>query len=112
MRKSSARQRLEQYQASIENAGRRENRIFIAIVVAFAIAALVVFLVKRTPQGPVDVNRASAAELQKLPNVGPAMARDIVQGRPYQSADDLLKIKGIGPKTLEKLRPLIVVPGK
>lgn len=54
---------------------------------------------------PVDLNRASEQELETLPRVGPATARRIVGGRPYESVDGLLDVSGIGPKTLEGLRP-------
>lgn len=53
----------------------------------------------------VSVNSASAVELDTLPGVGPATAALIIAGRPYNSFEDLLNVKGIGPKTLEKLRP-------
>jgi len=52
---------------------------------------------------PVDVNRASAAELESLPRIGPVLAGRIVEGRPYGRLDDLDEVKGIGPKTLARL---------
>lgn len=59
----------------------------------------------------VDVNTASAAELQLLPGIGPVMASRIIEDRAanglYRSPADLDRVKGIGPKTLEKLSPLI-----
>lgn len=57
--------------------------------------------------GRVSLNRASMASLEGLPGVGPALAARIVAGRPYRSAAELDRIKGIGPKTVEKLAPLI-----
>lgn len=56
----------------------------------------------------VDLNRASQAELEKLPGVGPAMAKKIVAGRPYASAGDLVKA-GIPAKTVDKITPLVFV---
>ncbi len=59
---------------------------------------------------PVDVNRASVAELQHLPGIGPKRAAAIVAERarqPFRNADDLRRVPGIGPKTLARLRPLI-----
>lgn len=53
----------------------------------------------------VGLNGASLEALQSLPGVGPAIAAKIVAGRPYMSVDDLLRVPGIGPKTLERLRP-------
>lgn len=58
---------------------------------------------------PVDVNAASAEELQRLPGVGPVMAGAIVAGRPFRSVAELDRVRGIGPKTLDKLRPFVVV---
>lgn len=58
---------------------------------------------------PIDVNTADAAELQRLPGVGPVTAGAIIAGRPYRSVEELDRVRGIGPKTLEKLRPFVVV---
>lgn len=58
--------------------------------------------------GPLDLNRATALELEKLPGIGPTLAARIVSWRethgPFKSVDDLLAIPGIGPKTVENLR--------
>lgn len=61
---------------------------------------------------PINVNAASASELQRLDGIGPKLAQAIIDARtaaPFQSANDLRRVKGIGPKTLEKLRPFVVV---
>ncbi|MCS6865577.1 MAG: helix-hairpin-helix domain-containing protein [Gemmataceae bacterium] len=61
---------------------------------------------------PINVNSASADELQRLPGIGPVMAQNIITARtiqPFEQVDDLDRVKGIGPKTLEKLRPFVVV---
>jgi competence protein ComEA len=60
---------------------------------------------------PININTATADELQRLPGVGPVMAQAIITARtatPFQSPNDLRKVKGIGQKTLEKLRPFVV----
>jgi competence ComEA-like helix-hairpin-helix protein len=70
-----------------------------------------------TPMGSlgqkVDLNQASAAGLLRLSGVGPALADRIVADRlrrgPFPTVESLVRVKGIGPKTLEKLRPFIVV---
>lgn len=54
---------------------------------------------------PLDVNYASRQELELLDGVGPATSARIVQARPYPAVEDLLRVRGVGPKTLERLRP-------
>ena len=61
---------------------------------------------------PVNVNTASAADLQKLPGVGPVTAQAIVAARadrPFRTVADLDRVRGIGAKTIEKLRPFAAV---
>lgn len=61
----------------------------------------------RATGGRLHLNRATQAELEALPKVGPTLAARIVAGRPYRSVDDLDRVKGIGPATLAKLRPYV-----
>jgi len=55
----------------------------------------------------IDVNTAPAPELQMLPGIGPTLAQRIVDDRaangPYATLDDLQRVRGIGPRTVEKL---------
>jgi len=63
-------------------------------------------------KGPININEASATELQRLPGVGRVISGRIVderRQRPFQSADDLRRVSGIGPKKLEALRPYVTV---
>ena len=53
----------------------------------------------------LDINTASVTELENLPGVGPVTARSIIAARPFNSADDLRNVKGIGDKRYEKIRP-------
>ena len=57
----------------------------------------------------VDINTADASALTSLKGVGPATAKKIIEYRtangPFASCDDLTKVKGIGKKTLEKIKP-------
>ncbi len=61
----------------------------------------------------VNLNRASADELQVLPGIGPVLAQRMVDWRKahgrYRTVDDLQEVKGIGKKRLEQLRPLVTV---
>ena len=61
----------------------------------------------------LDPNRATADELELLPSIGPSLARRIVSDReqrgPFRTLDDLRRVKGIGAKTLEKLKPWLKI---
>ncbi|MCB1218123.1 helix-hairpin-helix domain-containing protein [bacterium] len=61
--------------------------------------------------GRLDLNTASAAELDELPGIGPVLAERIVMAREqragFRSLDELLEVEGIGSATLEHLRPLL-----
>lgn len=63
--------------------------------------------------GKININTASAVELQSLKGIGKKRAMQIVQDReangPFASPDDLTRIKGIGPKTVAKNLELITV---
>jgi len=75
---------------------------------------------KQPPPKPLDINKATAAELEKVPGIGPATAKAIVNFReksgPFRRLEDLLAIRGITKRKLEKLRPYLSVgsptPGK
>ncbi len=58
-----------------------------------------------TAGAKLDVNTATMEALQNIPGVGNVLAGRIIDARPYQSADDLRHVKGIGAKKYEKLRP-------
>lgn len=59
----------------------------------------------------IDVDRASEAELLRLPGIGPSLAARIVaereSGGAFGGPEGLLRVRGIGPKTLEKIRPYL-----
>jgi comEA protein len=63
---------------------------------------------KKPPAQPVNLNTATSEQLQQVPGIGPATADKILKMRksygPFKSVDDLLAIRGLGPKRLEKMR--------
>lgn len=56
------------------------------------------------PSGLLDVNSATEQQLDELPGIGPALAQRIIAARPFQTADDLRHVKGIGDNRYEKIR--------
>ena len=67
------------------------------------------------PQERIDLNTASAEELQRLEGIGPVLAEAIVQDREkngkFQSVDDLTRVSGIGEKRLEAIRDYVEIGG-
>ena len=64
------------------------------------------------PARAIDINRADADELQRLPGIGPALAARIVaerRVRPFASVDDLQRVQGIGAATVARLGSTVVV---
>jgi competence protein ComEA len=63
----------------------------------------------------VNINTASAEQLQLLPRVGPALAERIIEYReangPFRTADEIVAVKGIGDSAFEKLKPYLVTSG-
>jgi competence protein ComEA len=68
---------------------------------------------KSMPARPVDLNTAGEKALLSLPGVGPSTAKAILAHRAasgsFRTVDDILQVKGIGPKKLEAMRPYLRV---
>jgi len=66
-------------------------------------------------QPTVNINTATAEQLQLLPGVGPALAGRIIAFReangPFEKVDELAAVQGIGDKSLAKLRPYVATSG-
>ncbi len=60
-----------------------------------------------TPSNQISINSASQAQLESLPAVGPVMAQKIINGRPYNSIDELVSKKVVSKSTFEKIKDLI-----
>jgi len=85
------------------------------ILGVLAVCALCTGAEGSQPSGVVNINTASAAELQLLPRVGPALAGRIIEFRetngPFRTVDEILAVKGIGESSFERLEPYIVTNG-
>ena len=71
---------------------------------------------KAQPVGKVNINSATAQQLEALPGVGPKLAARIVEYRQkaggFKSAQELMNVKGIGEKNFEKIQPHVMTSGE
>ena len=82
------------------------------LLAGFSVVLVALFaLTAGTASAAVDINTADQKTLESLPGIGPALAQEIVKGRPYKSVDELSRVKGIGKAKLEKLKGLVTVGG-
>ena len=58
---------------------------------------------------PVDLNMADQKALESLPGIGPALAKKIMEGRPYQNVDDLSRIKGMNKSKIDAIKDKVTV---
>jgi competence protein ComEA len=88
------------------------------VVTVLALTSLLAVAAAEPGNGPgvVNVNTASAEQLQLLPRIGPALAERIIAFRetngPFKTADEMVAVKGIGERSLETLRPYLTVSGE
>jgi competence protein ComEA len=106
---------------------RRADQVAVAVLVVVALAATGVWWASYggwqgklieidqaeplTARFQVDINSADWPELMQLPGVGTTLAHRIIESRqtagPFADNDDLRRVPGIGPKTLEQIRPYL-----
>lgn len=88
-------------------------RVLFSLCLIFLLSAAANANKKKPPAGPVNINTANAEELQQVPGIGPATSQKILQMRKsygaFKSVDDLLAIRGLGQKRLDKMRTYLTV---
>jgi comEA protein len=89
------------------------RRFFLLVLFCCFIFAAGSEATKKPPLKPININTATSDELQQVPGIGPVTADKILQMRKsygaFKSVDDLLAIRGIGKKRLEKMRKYLTV---
>jgi competence ComEA-like helix-hairpin-helix protein len=99
--------------ASRTNLRARIPVVAAAVLLCVGLLAVGACAQKTPPARPVDLNTATAEQLQQLPGVGPATAKAIIQFReksgPFRRVEDLLAIRRITKKRLEEIRPYVTV---
>lgn len=73
--------------------------VFLFAVFIFWLCSFFIFAAER-----VEINTATSAQLETIVGIGPVLAQRIIDARPFISVDDLLRVKGIGEKTLQKIK--------
>ena len=86
------------------------TRMTIAVLMMLA---LTMGMAAQSAEAPVNLNTATAAQLEALPGVGPATAMRILEYRQksggFKKVEELMNVKGIGEKSFLKLKPLVTV---
>lgn len=121
-------QRPSQQQSQVRWALRRADQAVVAALLAFGLATLALYGLRHvserqrlvevdraerlSAQFIVDVNEADWPELTQIPGIGETLARRIVEYRQqhgdYGDLNELMQIQGIGPRTLERMRPFLL----
>jgi competence ComEA-like helix-hairpin-helix protein len=73
-------------------------------IIFFSLILLTLNISAQCSENQINLNTASAEELDQLSGVGPAIAQNIINSRPFNSVDDLINVSRIGPVTLEKIK--------
>ncbi len=103
---------IKQREAAILQGQSKQKGMTVVIIVLLGVALIAFTWWKKThdPRTMImDLNKATKDQLVGLPNVGPVTADAIIAGRPYKDVEDLKKIKGIGEKHFENIRPRVKV---
>lgn len=83
-------------------------------IVVFSLASA--YAQTAAPKAKVNINTASASELETLPRVGPKVAQRIIDFRTkngnFKKVEEIMKVQGIGEKVFENIRDLITVGGE
>lgn len=92
------------------------SRFLLSLTLATVLAGGMLAAEVQAAAGQVNINTATAEELQLLPRVGPALATRIVEFREangrFSSVEELMRVRGVGERSFENLRPYLSVKGE
>lgn len=95
---------------------KRTTRFFATLAAAaMLVAGVGLAQAATTFDGVVNLNTASAEQLEEIPGIGPAKAQAILKHRaasPFKSVEDVKLVKGIGEKLFAKMSPNLTVDGQ
>lgn len=89
--------------------------ILIGVAVLIVVSIVVSLLIPRSKPMPaegsrlVNINTATAKDLESLPGIGPSLAQLVISGRPYANIDDLARVRGISSRQVDELRPMLTL---
>jgi competence protein ComEA len=90
--------------------------VFAFLLLSQLLLAGAVLAAPESTNAPLDLNRATADQLESLPGIGAVKAAAILAARDtrggFESMEELESVRGIGPALVEKLRPLVVLGTK
>ena len=91
----------------------KQQKSFFTLLVVIAVAVAFVPAILAQETEKININKASVEELTQLKRIGPKIGQRIVEYRekhgPFGQPEDIMKVKGIGPKTLELIKDQITV---
>jgi competence ComEA-like helix-hairpin-helix protein len=99
---------LDKREAEQQASANSQRWLWIIAIIAFIAVLAFVALRPDPSKQPLNPNTATAEQLATLPEVGPELAKAIIKQRTkkaFTKPEDLLEVKGIGPITLDKMKP-------
>ena len=92
------------------------RKLYPALALLLVATSAMVTVAAEQAEGVVNINTATAAQLQLLPRIGPALSSRIIEFReangPFKSTDELVAVRGIGERSIEPLKPYLTVKGE